>query len=170
MKNRYIIIVAFVLFVLFVIFVSTFKFAEGFSSGNTNTVNLPLTTTYSCKNFCGPTARCSITGQQCFADIDCPGCQPYVPPLTPEQSAVIPGDNDAGNMTAGLTPNYSSLTSDIGTRAAIADFGTNVWRSSFNESSSEFNKRYKPEDTTKYPERYTLTGEFVDDGPFPSNS
>ena len=34
-----------------------------------HTVNLPLTTTYSCTNFCGPTARCSITGQQCSAAI-----------------------------------------------------------------------------------------------------
>ena len=39
-----------------------------------HTVNTPLTTTTSCKNFCGPPARCSITGQQCTADIDCPGC------------------------------------------------------------------------------------------------
>ena len=41
-----------------------------------HSVDLPLTTTYSCKNFCGPPARCSITGQQCTSDIDCPGCQP----------------------------------------------------------------------------------------------
>ena len=47
------------------------------SSSTSHSVDLPLTTKYSCKNFCGPNARCSITGQQCMADIDCPGCQPY---------------------------------------------------------------------------------------------
>jgi hypothetical protein len=40
-----------------------------------HTVNLPLTTAYSCQNFCGPTSRCSVTGHQCMADIDCPGCE-----------------------------------------------------------------------------------------------
>ena len=54
-----------------------------------HSVDLPLTTTYSCKNFCGPPARCSITGQQCTSDIDCPGCQPYVPPLPPSPKSSL---------------------------------------------------------------------------------
>ena len=40
------------------------------NNSTSHTVDLPLTTTYSCKNMCGPQARCSITGQQCMADID----------------------------------------------------------------------------------------------------
>ena len=46
-------------------------------SDTSHSVDLPLINTYSCQNFCGPTARCSITGQQCAADIDCLGCNPY---------------------------------------------------------------------------------------------
>lgn len=67
---------------------------EESGGATSHTVNLPLTTTYSCTNFCGPTARCSITGQQCSADIDCPGCQPYSPPLkrlrTASQATMMP--------------------------------------------------------------------------------
>ena len=35
------------------------------SSKTSHTVDLPLTITYSCTNFCGPTARCAKTGQRC---------------------------------------------------------------------------------------------------------
>ena len=189
MKFYSAIVIVSLLILLFSIFKSV-NIGEGFTNNvmrdlgkpnTTHSVDLPLTTTYSCQNFCGPTARCSITGQQCFADVDCPGCQPYVPPLTPDQTAFIAGNDDAGKLTGGVTPTYSTLTTDIGTQAtlidgndkpAMADFGVNTWRSSFNESRSEFNKRYKPpaREYPKYPERYTLSGEFVDDGPIPSNA
>ena len=157
---------------------------EDLGSGSTShTVNLPLTTTYSCQNFCGPTARCSITGQQCFADIDCPGCQPNTPPLK-RSNATVPGDNDAGKLTLGVTPQYSSLTSGYGTqetritsnmysKPAMANFGVDTWSDSFNEGKTLFDKRYKPSANVKmlnYPERYTLTGQFIEDGPFASNS
>jgi hypothetical protein len=148
-----------------------------------HTVNLPLTTTYSCKNFCSPTARCAITGQQCFTDIDCPGCQPYVPPLS-KSKGCIPGDNDAGKLTMSQTPQYSTLTTDIGTRAklitnkkfsqpAMANFGVNTWRSSYDDSDKLFNERYQPHNLQfmpNYDKRYSLTGEFIDDGPLPSNA
>ena len=42
----------------------------------THTVNLPINTTYSCKNMCGPYGKCSITGERCLSDIDCFGCKP----------------------------------------------------------------------------------------------
>jgi hypothetical protein len=126
------------------------------SSGpqTSHTVNLPLNTTYSCKNFCGPTARCAITGQQCFTDIDCPGCQPYSPPLT-DNSRCIPGDNDAGKLTFGVTPQYSSLTSGYGTYQTIVtndmyskpsapSLGVNTWSSEFEQEYSLFNKRCCP--------------------------
>jgi len=147
-----------------------------------HSVDLPLTTRYSCKNFCGPNARCSITGQQCFTDIDCPGCQPYSPPL-PKNNNNIPGDNDAGKLTWGVTPQYSSLTSGYGTQEKIithdfyaqppqANFGVDVWGDSFNQEQALFNKRYKPnnlEYMPNYPPQYSLTGEFIGDGPLPSN-
>ena len=154
------------------------------SSGpqTSHTVNLPLNTTYSCKNFCGPTARCAITGQQCFTDIDCPGCQPYSPPLT-DNSRCIPGDNDAGKLTFGVTPQYSSLTSGYGTQEKVitqdmyakpsqGNFGVDEWGESFNQEQTLYNKRYKPnnlEYMPNYPSQYSLTGEFIGDGPLPAN-
>ena len=48
---------------------------EGLSFINTEHVDLPLTTNYSCQNMCGPPARCSITGEQCRSDSDCFGCK-----------------------------------------------------------------------------------------------
>ena len=154
------------------------------SGGETShTVDLPLTTRYSCKNFCGPTARCSITGQQCMADIDCPGCQPHSPPLK-KTSKSIPGDNDAGKLTWGVTPTYSPLTSGYGTqelvitsdffsKPAMPSFGVNTWSNSFNESEKLFNKRYKPpqiKNMPNYPKRYSLTGEFIEDGQLAANA
>lgn len=152
------------------------------SDKTTHTVDLPLNTTYSCKNFCGPTARCAITGQQCFNDIDCPGCQPYSPPLSKTKDC-IPGNNDAGKLTVGVTPTYSPLTTGYGTREKIitkdmyaqppqANFGVDTWGKSFNEGQKLFNKRYKPnqlENMPNYPPMYSITGEFIGDGPLPSN-
>ncbi len=152
------------------------------SSKTSHTVDLPLTNSYSCQNFCGPTSRCAITGQQCFTDIDCPGCQPSTPSSKHNQTCV-PGDNDAGKLTVGVTPQYSSLTSGYGTKKAIitdklygkpsqANFGVNIWRASFDEDEKLFNKRYKPHQLPympNYPPMYSLTGEFLSDGPLPSN-
>lgn len=156
---------------------------EKTDGSTSHTVDLPLTTTYSCKNFCGPTARCSVTGQQCLADIDCPGCQPYTPPLK-RSPDIIPGNNDAGKLTVGVTPRYSPLTSGYGTRETIItsnmfskpstpNFGVNTWMASFNEDQALFDKRYKPTNQKympDYPKRYSLTGEFIEDGPFASNA
>jgi hypothetical protein len=152
------------------------------TSNITHTVDLPLTTKTSCRNFCGPNARCAITGQQCFADIDCPGCQPYSPPL-PKTPDCIPGNNDAGKLTVGVTPSYSPLTSGYGTRERIitddlyskapqANFGVDTWSDSYKESKKLFDARYKPNQLQfmpNYPEMYTLTGMFSGDGPLPSN-
>ena len=151
----------------------------------THTVNLPLTDTYNCSNMC-IIARCSKTGQQCLSDIDCPGCQPFVPPL-PRSKDNVPGNNDAGKLTAGMTPSYSTLTGDIGTQATLygnnkfeappkANFGTNIWNSKFNKQIKLFDKRYKPQPQPKLPnmpqysKRYSITGEFMDDGPLSSNA
>ena len=158
---------------------------EESGGATSHTVNLPLTTTYSCTNFCGPTARCAITGQQCFTDIDCPGCQPYSPPLkNTEKMDEIIGDNAAGKLTFSSTPRYSVLTTDMGTKAMSfsskkfakapnADYGINVWRDDFDEQEKLFDKRYKPgqlEYMPEYTKRYSLTGEFIEEGPIASNA
>jgi hypothetical protein len=153
------------------------------NSSKSHTVNLPLTTTYSCKNFCGPMSRCSITGHQCTSDVDCPGCTPQMPSIT-NNTECVPGNNDAGKLTIGVTPQYSKLTTDIGTMAAfytsnplkkpaVANFGIDTWTSEFKQTNEMFYKRYKPpnlEFMPSYQNRYTTTGLFVDDGPLASNS
>jgi len=196
-KGQYYIL--FLALISFLLLISLFKWidflienkyiVEGFQELNndktSHTVDLPLTTTYSCKNFCGPTARCAISGQQCFADIDCPGCQPQVSQLSnKKKSNNVVGNNDAGKLTVGTTPTYSLLTTDMGTRAKMfsnkkfskapsAEFGINVWRNDFNEEEKLFDKRYKPgklEYMPDYPQRYSLTGEFIEEGPLASNA
>ena len=194
--------ILFLIIISFILFVTIFKWidyltnesyiVECFTNGVTqekydgstsHTVDLPLTTSYSCTNFCGPTARCSITGQQCSADIDCPGCQPYSPPLSKSKGSV-PGDNDAGKLTVGITPQYSPLTSGYGTqerlitsnmysKPAQPNFGVDVWSQEFNEDQKLFDQRYKPSGLQympDYPKRFSLTGEFIEDGPFASNA
>lgn len=156
---------------------------ECFTNNQTNhTVDLPLTTTYSCKNFCSPTSRCAITGQQCLADVDCPGCQPDTP-ASSKMNTQIEGNDDAGKLTVGVTPQYSPLTSGYGTQERIitnqlygkpfiANWGTNTWRKEFNETRDLFNKRYKTNPLPfmqKYPMMYTTTGEFMEDEPLPAN-
>jgi hypothetical protein len=155
------------------------------SPSTNHTVDLPLTTTYSCKNFCGPPARCAITGQQCTADIDCPGCNPYGPDNKPIISKPVPGNNDAGKLTWGVTPTYSTLTTDIGTRAKLVEsnkkfnkpaqpnFGVNTWITAFNGGQELFDEKYKPaglEFMPTYENRYSLSGEFIDEGPLASNA
>jgi len=153
------------------------------NNNTSKTVNLPLNTTTSCKNFCSPTGRCAITGEQCLADVDCFGCQPKTSSSS-KTSNSVPGDDDAGKLTVGITPNYSTLTTDIGTRATTftrkknskpisADFGVNTWINKFNEEDKIFEKRYTPTNLQymmSYPDRYSLTGDFVEDGPLASNA
>ena len=164
------------------------KLKEGFvnvireSKDTSHTVNLPINTNYTCQNFCGPTARCSITGQQCAADIDCPGCMPYVPGIKNEITPDVPGDNDAGKLTTGVTPTYSPLTStyqsfkrvgDDNEKPAQANFGVNTWTSKFDMGAKFFNQRYKPHGIQfmpTYPDTYTTTGQFKTDGPLAANS
>lgn len=150
---------------------------------NPNLVEIVNSTTH-CKNFCGPPAKCAITGEQCLADSDCTGCQPgpnAKEPLTPE----VPGQNDAGKLTFSQTPTYSSLTTDIGSRAAFYKKGENLkppsyfqgvnqWKKTFDNSMQLYDKRYNPnieyqQFLPNYPKRHTLSGEFEDDGPLAAN-
>ena len=152
------------------------------SNNTSHTVDMPLNTTTSCTNFCGPTARCAITGQQCFTDIDCSGCQPQSSSSSPKSTDII-GNDDAGKLTVGVTPDYSPLTSGFGTKELIitddmygkpvqANFGLNTWTDNFNESQLLFNKRYKPNQSQympNYQQMYSVTGEFTENGPLASN-
>jgi hypothetical protein len=204
-KSNYIIIILALisLFLLLLVFnYSDFLFKHGYyiecfssnvslykdtgSPTTSHSVDLPLTTTYSCQNFCAPgTARCAITGTQCMADIDCKGCNPYGPAFN-TSTQNVPGNNDAGKLTVGVTPTYSTLTTDIGTEAklftsnkkkldkpAMANFGVNTWINAFNGSQQLFDERYKPaglQFMPDYQKRYSITGQFLTDGPLASNA
>lgn len=155
---------------------------EGYSNATSHTVDLPLTNSVSCDNFCGPTARCAKTGHQCLADVDCPSCEASSRTDKPTGKPV-PGDNSGGKMTVGVTPQYSSLTSGYGTQKAVItdqlygkplepSLGDNTWRKSFDESTSLFEARYKPPSLPNMPvyaPMYSATGMFLGDGPLPAN-
>jgi hypothetical protein len=148
----------------------------------TNTVNMPLTTTISCGNMC-INARCSKTGQQCLSDIDCPGCKDFELEKQHLYYSDVKSNNSAGKLTTAISPNYSTLTTDIGTQSKVynsnakhppqANFGENIWMNNYNKENELFNKRYKPSGLylmPKYPEKYSITGTFIEDGPLSSNS
>jgi hypothetical protein len=42
-----------------------------------HTVDIPLTTTYTCQNMCSSQSKCYLTGGNCTSDIDCVGCNPF---------------------------------------------------------------------------------------------
>jgi hypothetical protein len=163
---------------------------EGFESSQTSkTVDLPINTTVSCRNTCGPQARCSITGQQCTSDDDCYGCTKQNNNI--KESVASPdvrGQNDAGKLSSGVT--YSSLTTDLGTRSAFYhsdshhsaakrspptyEQGINKWRDKFDADKSSYDKLFEPDMSSSsnmpsYPVRPTLTGEFQDNGPLSAN-
>ena len=153
----------------------------------THTVNLPINTTYSCKSMCGPYGKCSITGERCLSDVDCYGCQPSTGELSKTflKTNNVEGDDDAGKYSY-LTPNYSELTTDVGTRAKLIapsdkftpppayNTGVNMWRAPFDEGESLYNEVYKPPanltNMPSYTPRYSLSGQFMENGPLASNS
>jgi len=261
--------------------VECFQSIDTGSSETNHDVDQPINTKTSCKNMCGPLARCSITGEQCTSDVDCYGCQKInknkdknmmvgdenanesskikksdlnpnigydesgkVVDIPPSQtSALGPGNqnsgvsgggpngggtgsnenkngdgglidatfnqnnsdgdntngnitispfnsnlayNDAGKLTVGVTPTYSPLTTDIGTKSGLVgasgelkrpplyDKGTDLWTEYFNNEYEFFKMRYTPPKNlpfeTAYPKTSTLSGEFSGDGPLASNA
>jgi hypothetical protein len=196
---KYIVIIIFIVGFLYII---NSGLREGFDSNalitydsnspknshNVDVVNNP----YSCSNFCGPKATCIKTGEQCTSDVDCQGCQPPItsPPKYLTNTEVKPLD-DAGKLTWGQTPQYSSLTSDIGSRASYSKPGSlneeivrpyegyDRWTKSFNYGLELADKKliyqYSPEQDEYrsmpiYPVTRSATGLFYDTGPTASNA
>jgi len=162
--------------------------SENFTSGTTHNVNLPLTTTTSCKNMCGPPGRCSITGTQCLSDIDCYGCRPNTSPDLSNtfflENKFIIGDDAAGKKSY-LAPMYSPLTHDTSYNAKVmisdpyssppeAYPGFDTWTSKAADMREIYDFTYLPSVDTpymsKYPMRYSVTGQFRNTGPFASNA
>jgi hypothetical protein len=166
-------------------FTSLGPIVDNGSPSTNHTVDLPLTNTTTCQNMCGPNNRCSLTGEQCSSDIDCFGCNPHTKQFAPENSqraTDVRGENDAGKLTTEQTPNYSVLTTDIGSRAKLISKpdtppleyfkGVDTWRQTFDAGKELFDKRYSPSAQSfmpNYPKRPTLSGEFIDDGPLAAN-
>ena len=167
---------------------------ENFNNNNSkysHSVDLPLTTTYTCNNMCSSQSKCYITGEQCTSDTDCYGCN--IPNKMYEKNnnnKNIRGNNNAGKYSY-LVPQYSKITTDIGSQAKIYDiknknigpppifFGPFLFNevanlaTKINKDNSSFLWNPKPEDknfTIKYPKRQTTTGLFLDEGPLASNS
>jgi hypothetical protein len=153
-------------------------------------VDLPLTTTTSCSNFCGPQSQCAKTRDQCTSDIDCPGCQPVINTQDEPFGPDVPGQNDAGKIGF-YAPQYSSLTTDMGTQAAfyypagplesgsktahvaVAQLGSGPTLAGiegqrlFDVKNAQPQNKFEP----KYPVRESATGMFLDkNGPLASNS
>jgi len=147
-------------------------------------VDMPLTTRSRCSNMC-VNSKCSKTGARCLSDVDCEGrgygmSDPNIPQYI--QNAYIRGNNSAGK----ITPTYLSLTTNIRTQSKwitsdkfkkppSPNFGTDLWTRNFNEERKLFEKRYKPTATEypemlKYPQRYSLSGMFIEEEPLESNA
>jgi hypothetical protein len=211
LKYKYTVLYTFICILLFIAIVviwgsyitSNFFVYEGFDTtayqlyreGDTNTpltnhnVDLPINTTYQCKNICGPQSQCSITRTQCTSDVDCYGC---VPPFVKPPNYVtkdVKGQNDAGRLIYNQNPRYSTLTTDIGTQATLYNkpnakvpkpyYGIDNWMKSAEYGMQQFNKKWiarlkqDPEKTKNmitYPVRETATGLFEDNGPLPANA
>ena len=199
-KNiKYVAIIAFIIFILYII---NCNLKEGFdpnalitydSNSPKNSHNVDVVNNeYSCSNFCGPQAQCAITRQQCTSDVDCDGCKPPItaPPKYLTTTEVKPL-NDAGKLTWGQTPQYSTLTTDIGSEAAYARPGSKKeeiyrpyegydrWTKSFNYGLELAEKnlvyQYSPEperyrSMPTYPITRSATGLFYDTGPTASNA
>lgn len=130
-----------------------------------HTVNLPINDPVSCKNFCGPNAKCLLTGEQCSSDVDCYGCQPK----QENRSECITKDVEPYDATGKLTQNqglqYSPLTTgynnhNIGfakldensnDRTVTKGYqGPDLWSKSFNEGLRLYNKKRESADKYGY--------------------
>jgi len=205
-KNLKRIIICFCVFVFVFVFAfifvpSFFSNKEGFdpnslltydsnSPKNSHNVDV-VNNTDSCSNFCGPQSQCALTREQCTSDVDCQGCQPKIDAPPAYLNVDVKPLNDAGKLTWAQTPQYSSLTTDIGTQASHAKPGSkqtelvrpyegyDAWTKSFNYGLSLADKKlvlqYSPEPDAyksipEYPVTRTATGLFYDTGPTASNA
>jgi len=153
-----------------------------------HTVDLPLTTIYSCNNKCGSQSKCYITGEQCTSDVDCQGCILPIPKDKKYNNKNVIGLNQSGKYGF-IAPEFSILTNDIGTKAKM--YSKKNWNKPSPESSTPFlfqkeinlgteinkknssyiwNPKQNDKYTLNYPRRFTTTGLFLDDGPLASNS
>jgi hypothetical protein len=144
------------------------------------TVNLPINDSVSCKNMCGPKNQCSITKEQCSSDIDCQGCNPGPTPQNECITKDVSPNDAAGKLGyQGLT--YSPLTT--GYNNHNADFaqlyegskdvqltpsyeGVDSWTKTFNLGLQLYNQKRELAD--KYSEG--ISQQIIDEEPNMSSS
>ena len=143
-------------------------------------VDVPLTTTFECRNICGPHQTCALTGESCTSDVDCAGCQP--PPISAPPRALVDPEpaEDNGAYTSTLTTlDWGAPLEGVGpdTPAPTPEQRTTTWRTGFDTGNKLFQASQQEDGATdspyslSYPPsgRTTLSGEFADNGPLPSN-
>jgi hypothetical protein len=128
-------------------------------------VNMPINDPISCKNFCGPNAKCLLTKEQCTSDIDCQGCNPGPTPRDECLTKDVDPYDAAGKLGQNQGLQYSSLTT--GYNKHNADFaqiyegskenqlkrsyeGVDLWTDTFNKGLELYNRKRKS--TDKYSE------------------
>ena len=121
-----------------------------------HTVNLPINDPVSCKNFCGPNAKCLLTKEQCTSDIDCQGCNPGPTKQTECQTKDVDPYDGAGKLGQNQGLQYSPLTTgynnhnvnfaQIYPNSKDAQIkrpyeGLDQWTDSFNKGLELYNKK-----------------------------
>lgn len=147
-------------------------------------VNIPLTTSFECRNVCGPHQTCALTGESCTSDVDCAGCQP--PPISSpprEQGGPDPEPvEDRGAYTSTLSTldwgaPLEAAGAGVDTPAPVPVQRTTTWRTRFDTGNRLFQASQQEDDTMNSPYslsypptgRTTLSGEFADNGPLAAN-
>ena len=160
---------------------------EEFTNNNsvTHTIDLPLVNSISCNNFCGPTAKCVKTGEQCLADIDCFGCG-LKQPVTDIYSYEASGKLGPNLTYSPLTSGYDSHSSDFEeanngsflTEVGQPYLGIDKWQKSFNQGLAIYNKKqendppltsFEKSIKPAYPVHLSMTGLFYETTPLPGN-
>lgn len=147
-----------------IFFIFNYKI-EGYESLNLkeNAIDLPIIFPFQCKNFCGPTNTCAITGETCSNDYDCQGCEsiPYhKPPKVMPYYKELSHDNEQMDYVYvgaknNLTPIYPS--------------GNEEWIYGFNEAMKLYNRRetynspltdFEKKIVSDYPITMSTTGQY----------
>lgn len=123
-----------------------------------HTVNLPINDPISCKNFCGPNAKCLITGEQCTSDIDCYGCTPVSKAQNGCTTKDVKPYDASGKLGQNMGLQYSPLTTGYNNHSAnfaqiyenskeaeltMPYGGKDLWTKSFNKGLQLYNEKIK---------------------------
>ena len=160
-----------------------------------HTVNLPINDPTSCKNFCGPNAKCLLTKEQCTSNIDCQGCNPGLTNQSACQTKNVDPYDGAGKglQHSPLTTGYNNHNIDFAqiypdskdSQIKRPYEGLDQWTDSFNKGLELYNKKRSIADKyiqgtntdtdttsfeTKYPTTISATGLFYETTPPASNS